>query len=81
MLQRRAFDGHGGTWIIRMSPQPELLTQEVLAGLVEQVTYHNAENGFCVLRARPIPTLRYRRRVPLERVRKAISPVPHHRRV
>ena len=27
-------------------------TQEVLAGLVERVTYHNAENGFCVLRAR-----------------------------
>src|SRR5246500_3950889 len=27
-------------------------TGEVLAGLVERVTYHNAENGFCVLRAR-----------------------------
>jgi exodeoxyribonuclease V alpha subunit len=25
---------------------------EVLAGLVERVTFHNAENGFCVLRAR-----------------------------
>ena len=24
----------------------------MLAGLVERVTYHNAENGFCVLRAR-----------------------------
>jgi exodeoxyribonuclease V alpha subunit len=35
-----------------MSPQSEPSTQEVLAGLVEQVTYHNAENGFCVLRAR-----------------------------
>ena len=35
-----------------MSPQPEPSTQEVLAGLVERVTYHNAENGFCVLRAR-----------------------------
>ena len=23
---------------------------EVLAGLVERVTYHNTENGFCVLR-------------------------------
>ena len=31
-------------------PQPD--TGEVLAGLVERVTYHNAENGFCVLRAR-----------------------------
>ena len=35
-----------------MSPHPEPSTQEVLAGLVERVTYHNAENGFCVLRAR-----------------------------
>jgi exodeoxyribonuclease V alpha subunit len=26
--------------------------QQVLAGLVERVTYHNAENGFCVLRAK-----------------------------
>ena len=26
--------------------------QEALAGLVERVTYHNAENGFCVLRAK-----------------------------
>ena len=30
--------------------QPETATQEVLAGLVERVTYHNDENGFCVLR-------------------------------
>jgi ATP-dependent exoDNAse (exonuclease V) alpha subunit len=36
--------------MIRMRPQPD--TGEVLAGLVERVTYHNAENGFCVLRAR-----------------------------
>ena len=34
------------------NPQPESSTQEVLAGLVERVTYHNAENGFCVLRAK-----------------------------
>ena len=33
-------------------PQAESSTQEVLAGLVERVTYHNAENGFCVLRAK-----------------------------
>jgi hypothetical protein len=25
---------------------------EALAGLVERVTYHNAENGFCVLRVK-----------------------------
>ena len=36
--------------MIRMSPQPD--TGEVLVALVERVTYHNAENGFCVLRAR-----------------------------
>src|SRR5512133_3656189 len=36
-----------------MKPQPpESSAQEVLAGLVERVTYHNAENGFCVLRAK-----------------------------
>src|SRR6516165_5887437 len=36
--------------MIRMSPRPD--TEEVLAGLVERVTYHNAANGFCVLRVR-----------------------------
>src|ERR1700719_3663577 len=35
-----------------MRPQPESSTQEVLAGLVERVTYHNSEKGFCVLRAK-----------------------------
>ena len=33
-----------------MSPQSEPSIRK--AGLVERVTYHNAENGFCVLRAR-----------------------------
>jgi exodeoxyribonuclease V alpha subunit len=33
-----------------MKPEAEPSTQEVLAGLVERVTYHNGENGFCVLR-------------------------------
>jgi hypothetical protein len=28
-----------------MGEQPESSTQEVLAGLVDRVTYHNAENG------------------------------------
>src|SRR5712691_5967133 len=41
-----------GDATIDMKPQPEPSTQEVLAGLIERVTYHNAENGFCVLRAR-----------------------------
>ena len=34
-----------------MKPQPEASRGEVLAGLVERVTYHNPENGFCVVRA------------------------------
>jgi exodeoxyribonuclease V alpha subunit len=34
----------------RPQAQPEASTREVLAGLVERVTFHNAENGFCVLR-------------------------------
>src|SRR5450830_520390 len=33
-------------------PQPESSSQEVLAGLVERVTFHNSDNGFCVLRAK-----------------------------
>ena len=35
-----------------MKPPPEPSTQEVLAGLVERVTFHNSDNGFCVLRAK-----------------------------
>src|ERR1700730_2481182 len=35
-----------------LNSQPESSNQEVLAGLIERVTYHNAENGFCVLRAK-----------------------------
>ena len=35
---------------IEMKPQQEPSTQEVLAGLVERVTFHNDGNGFCVLR-------------------------------
>ena len=33
-------------------PQPEPSSQEVLAGIVERVTFHNGDNGFCVLRAK-----------------------------
>ena len=32
--------------------RPEQAQQEVLAGIVERVTFHNAENGFCVLRVK-----------------------------
>ena len=35
-----------------VKPQPEPSTRDVLAGLVERVTYHNTDNGFCVLRAK-----------------------------
>jgi exodeoxyribonuclease V alpha subunit len=35
-----------------MKPQLQSPAQEVLAGIVERVTFHNTENGFCVLRAR-----------------------------
>ena len=35
-----------------MKPPREPSTQEILAGLVERVTFHNSENGFCVLRAK-----------------------------
>ena len=35
-----------------MKLDPKASTQEVLAGLVERVTFHNEENGFCVLRTR-----------------------------
>ena len=32
--------------------QPEISDREILAGLVERVTFHNLENGFCVLRTK-----------------------------
>ena len=35
-----------------MNIEPKPSDREVLAGLVERVTYHNVENGFCVLRAK-----------------------------
>jgi exodeoxyribonuclease V alpha subunit len=45
--------GASSTWPSgRSMAQPQSATQEVLAGLVERVTYHNAENGFCVLRTK-----------------------------
>jgi exodeoxyribonuclease V alpha subunit len=35
-----------------MKTQPRPSDREVLAGLVERVTYQNAENGFCVIRVK-----------------------------
>src|SRR5258708_21324462 len=40
----------GNNRTVEMKPQQEASTQEVLAGLVERVTFHNDDNGFCVLR-------------------------------
>jgi hypothetical protein len=36
--------------VIMTEPQPS--DREVVAGLVERVTYQNAENGFCVIRVK-----------------------------
>jgi exodeoxyribonuclease V alpha subunit len=36
--------------VMKVVPQPS--DREVLAGLVERVTYQNAENGFCVIRVK-----------------------------
>src|SRR6201997_282393 len=35
-----------------VQPAKTITPTEILAGLVERVTFHNAENGFCVLRIR-----------------------------
>jgi hypothetical protein len=35
-----------------VKPATASTTQEALAGLVERVAFHNAENGFCVLRTK-----------------------------
>ena len=35
-----------------MPPPGPAGTQDVLAGIVERVTFHNAENGFCVIRVK-----------------------------
>jgi exodeoxyribonuclease V alpha subunit len=35
-----------------MTAQTASSSQEVLAGLIERVTFHNGENGFCVLRTK-----------------------------
>ena len=35
-----------------VAPAATVSSTEVLAGLVERVTFHNDENGFCVLRVK-----------------------------
>src|SRR5689334_21779556 len=54
-----------------MKQQPQSSTQEVLAGLVERVTFHNDENGFCVLR---IKARRHRELITVIGQAAAISP-------
>jgi exodeoxyribonuclease V alpha subunit len=55
---------------VNSPPQAQLesVTREVLAGLVERVTFHNAENGFCVLRikARQSHVVLTRRDIPTD---------------
>src|SRR5213596_1407926 len=41
---------HRASEALSMNPQPQPTTQEVLAGTVERVTFHNDDSGFCVLR-------------------------------
>jgi hypothetical protein len=45
-----AYSGRFDDATFDMKPQSQPSTHEVLAGLVERVTYHNGDNGFCVLR-------------------------------
>ena len=40
-----------------MNIEPKPSDREVLAGVVERVTYHNAENGFCVRGRRDVVTV------------------------
>jgi hypothetical protein len=35
---------------VGLKPRPASWNREVLAGLIERVTFHNAANGFCDLR-------------------------------
>ncbi len=37
---------------VGLKPRSDSSNREVLAGLIERVTFHNAENGFCVLRVK-----------------------------
>ena len=45
-------DGQGTTKLGQSASSTTAAPAETLSGLVERVTYHNAENGFCVLRVK-----------------------------
>ena len=51
-LPRSCLKSRRSSSALRSILMPELPNREVLAGLIERVTYHNSENGFCVLRAK-----------------------------
>jgi hypothetical protein len=51
-LEQNGIRATGDSAAPTMKRPSESQPREVLAGLVERVTYHNAENGFCVLRAK-----------------------------
>src|SRR5438105_1317628 len=51
-LEQNGMCATGDSTAPTMKHPSENQLQEVLAGLVERVTYHNAVSGFCVLRAR-----------------------------
>jgi len=40
------------SWIMAALPTLDQPDREVLAGIIERVTFHNAETGFCVLRVK-----------------------------
>jgi hypothetical protein len=40
------------SWIMAALPTSDQPDSEVLAGIIERVTFHNAETGFCVLRVK-----------------------------
>ena len=49
---RRAGEADSGKWAKEVANFARSAASEALAGLVERVTFHNPENGFCVLRVK-----------------------------
>jgi exodeoxyribonuclease V alpha subunit len=40
-----------------MNKEPTPSDREIVAGLVERVTYQNADSGFCVIRVKAVGTV------------------------
>ena len=51
-LVRRADEADSGKGAKEVANIAQKAASEALAGLVERVTFHNPENGFCVLRVK-----------------------------